>query len=138
LMAIFFAGEYRLTQRAAWPMSVCAEKHPELIVPYLDKLVDQLPRKDVHNAIKRNVIRLLQWVDIPPRLEGKVFSHCLDLIADPGEMIAIHAFSITVAAKIARRHPALMDELRLVVSQHLKNPSPGIRCRIRDELSAPK
>ena len=29
LMKIFFAGEYRLTQRAAWPLNYCAERHPE-------------------------------------------------------------------------------------------------------------
>lgn len=27
LMQIFFAGDYRLTQRVAWPMSYCAETH---------------------------------------------------------------------------------------------------------------
>ena len=26
LMKIVFAGEYRLTQRAAWPMNYCAER----------------------------------------------------------------------------------------------------------------
>lgn len=31
LMKLFFAGEYRLAHRAAWPMNYCAERHPELI-----------------------------------------------------------------------------------------------------------
>jgi hypothetical protein len=44
LMKIVFAGEYRLTQRAAWPMNYCAERHPELIRPYLPKLLDCLER----------------------------------------------------------------------------------------------
>ena len=33
LMKIFFAGEYRLTQRAAWTLNSCAERRPELIRP---------------------------------------------------------------------------------------------------------
>ena len=134
LMSIFFEGVYRSTQRAAWPMSVCAEKHPELLAPYLTKLVDQLPRSDAHTAVKRNVVRLLQYVDIPKRLAGRVYSHCLDLIADPGETIAVRAFSMTVAAKIAKGEPALLDELRLVISQNMAGASAGIRSRARKIL----
>lgn len=131
LMAVFFEGVYRPTQRAAWPMSVCAEKHPELLRPYLPKLVDQLRNGETHNAVRRNILRLLQYVEIPKRLAGKVYSHCLDLIADPNEMIAIHAFAITVASRIANSDPALMSELRLVVSQNIKFASPGVCVRIR-------
>jgi hypothetical protein len=60
LMKIFFAGEYRLTQRSAWPMNYCAERSPELIRPYLPKLLDCLERDDMHDAVKRNILRLLQ------------------------------------------------------------------------------
>lgn len=131
LVELFFAGPYRMTQHAAWPISVVAEKRPELLVPYLNKLTDQLPKKDVHPAVKRNVVRLLQFVEIPKRLRGKVYSHCLDLIADPKEPIAVKAFSITVAASIAKTESALMDELKLVARLLLKGASPGIKVRLR-------
>lgn len=131
LLDIFFEGEYRMTQRAAWPISVCAEKHPELLMPHLNRLIDQLPRQDVHDAVKRNVVRLLQFVEIPKRLQGKVYSHCLDLIADPKEPVAVKAFSITVARKIAEAEPALMEELRLVVKPLLRNAAPALRVRVR-------
>ena len=137
LMSIFFEGEYRPTQRAAWPISVCAEKRPHLIKPYITKLVDQLPSQDIHSAVKRNVVRLLQHVDIPKRLQGKVYSHCIDLIGDPNEPIAVRAFSMTVAAKIAGDESSLKDELRLVVSQNMSGTSAGIRARARNILSAP-
>jgi hypothetical protein len=45
LVAIFFKGEYRLTQRAAWPLSYCVRLHPELIRPYFKALLDNLERK---------------------------------------------------------------------------------------------
>jgi len=43
LMDLFFQGEYRITQRAAWPMSYCVRAHPELIRPYFKPLLDNLP-----------------------------------------------------------------------------------------------
>lgn len=119
LMKIFFAGEYRLTQRAAWPMNYCAELHPQLIQPYLPKLIDCLKQTDAHDAVKRNIVRLLQYVEIPSKLRGKVYSHCVDLIDDPNEPVAVRVFALTVAARIAKAQPALLNELRLIVKQHL-------------------
>lgn len=134
LMSLFFEGPYRLTQRAAWPMNTCVERHAELIRPYLPRLVDLLKSNEHHAAVKRNIVRLLQFVDIPPRLAGKVYSHCLDLINDPGEPIAVRVFSITVAARIARIEPDLMNELRLVVQENLPHSSAAFRVRAREVL----
>jgi hypothetical protein len=33
LMDLFFKGEYRITQRSAWPVSYCVRAHPDLIRP---------------------------------------------------------------------------------------------------------
>src|ERR1700733_4930068 len=72
LIRLFFKGEYRITQRAAWPLSYCVRRHPELIAPYYKQLLDNLQRKDIHVAVIRNTVRLLQDVDIPKRLHGRV------------------------------------------------------------------
>jgi hypothetical protein len=135
LMTLFFTGEYRLTQRAAWPMSYCAELHPELIRPYLPKLLDCLERDDQHDAVKRNVLRLLQYIEIPKRLAGKVYAHCVDFIDDPNEPIAVRAFAMTVAARIAKSEPDLLNELRLIVSKHLPHSSAAFKVRARKILS---
>ena len=37
LMKLFLEGEYRVTQRSGWPLSICVEKYPELIQPYFKK-----------------------------------------------------------------------------------------------------
>lgn len=116
-------------------MSVCAEKRPELLMPHLARLVNQLPKKEIHPAVKRNVVRLLQFVEIPKRMRGKVFSHCVDLIDDPKEPIAVRCFSITVARKIAENQPALLAELKLVVGKHAEHASAGLKVRMRHVLS---
>src|SRR6185312_9479450 len=67
LMKLFFEGEYRITQRAAWPLSYCVRQHPGLITPYYKRLLDNLGRKDIHPAVIRNTLRLLQDVSIPKR-----------------------------------------------------------------------
>src|ERR1700704_2181243 len=78
LMNLFFKGEYRITQRAAWPMSYCVRAHPELIKPYFKPLLDNLGRKDLHVAVARNTLRLLQDVTIPKKFQGRVMNACFD------------------------------------------------------------
>ena len=134
LMKVFFAGEYRLTQRAAWPMNYCAELHPQLIQPYLPKLLDCLQQKGAHDAVKRNIVRLLQYVEIPKKLRAKVYSHCVDLVDDPHEPIAVRVFAVTVAARIAKAEPALLNELQLIVRQHLPHTTIAFQKRARAVL----
>lgn len=134
LMKIFFAGEYRLTQRAAWPLSYCAERCPELITPYLPKLLNCLERKDEHVAARRNVVRLLQFIEIPRRHAGKIYSCCIDLLDDPQEPIAVRVFAITVAGRIAKTEPALLNELRLVIRKHLPYATAAFKVRAREVL----
>src|SRR5262249_4079942 len=129
LMKIFFAGEYRLTQRAAWPMNYCAERNPALIRPYLSKLIDCLKREDMHDAVRRNVVRLLQFIEIPRRLSGKIYSHCVDLVDDAYEPVAVRVFAMSVAARIAKQEPDLMNELRLIVKKHLPHTTVAFQKR---------
>lgn len=135
LISIFLTGEYRLAQRAAWAVNYCAEFHPRLIYPHLEKLLDQLERNDVHAAIKRNVVRLLQYVEIPENLLGRVYSQCLDLIDNADEPVATRAFALTVATDIAANEPDLQRELRLVVKKHLPYTSAAFHQRARRILS---
>ena len=129
LMKIFFAGEYRLTQRAAWPLNYCAEQHPELIQLYLPKLLNCLSRDDVHDAVKRNIVRLLQFVEIPKKLHAKTYSLCVELVDDPNEAVAVRVFAMTVAARIAKSEPELMNELQLIIRQHLPHSTAAFQKR---------
>lgn len=134
LIRIFFGGEYRLTQRAAWPLSYCAERRPELIKPHLSKLLNCLESKTEHVAARRNVVRLLQFIEIPRRHAGRIYSCCLDLLDDPHEPIAVRVFAITVAARIARMEPDLLNELRLVIRKHLPHATAAFKVRAREVL----
>jgi len=105
LMKAFFAGEYRITQRAAWPMSYCVREHPELIIPYFEKLFGMLQKPGVHNAVIRNITRLLQHVQIPRRYHGKIMTTCFDYIASETAPIAVKAFSLTVLNNLSNDYP---------------------------------
>jgi hypothetical protein len=131
LVRIFFAGEYRITQRAAWPLSYCVRLHPELIRPYFKPLLDILSRKDIHVAVIRNSLRLLQDVDIPKRYHGRVMSICFDFIQSVDTPIAVKAFSLTVLQHLAVDYPEIRGELRLIIEEQWEQATPAFRSRAR-------
>src|SRR5438045_2490418 len=74
LFALFLKDEYRVVQRAAWPISYCAIAHPELIRKHLKKLIRNLAKPGIGDAVKRNTVRLLQHIPIPAALHGDVMN----------------------------------------------------------------
>ncbi|HEV2478532.1 MAG TPA: hypothetical protein VGS79_02665 [Puia sp.] len=134
LIELFFKGEYRITQRAAWPLSYCVREHPELIQPYFKRLLDNLGRKDIHMAVVRNTVRLLQDVEIPHRYHGRVMSTCFDFIQQPGTPIAVKAFSLTILGRLVADYPDIRSELKLIIEEQWEHATPAFRSRARKVL----
>lgn len=134
LMKLLMGPVYRLSQRAASPVSYCVQRNPKPIQPYFGKLAQQLEREVAHVAVRRNVARLLQFVDIRKRYQGRIFDACYNLVANPAETVAVRGFSMTVAAKIAQNEPELLDEVRLIALKYPQAATAGFRSRARRVL----
>ena len=133
LMQLFLNDEYRVVQRAAWIVSMVAERHPDLIEPYLEEMVERLTLSGQHPAVRRNVVRVLDYMDeIPESVHGPVMNACFDFAADPKEAIAVRAFSITVLGKLARIYPDMIPELKTVLEDMLSHdPTPALVVRVK-------
>lgn len=134
LMKCFFEGEYRVTQRAAWPMSYCVEKYPELIKPYYKKLLANLNKPGLHDSIPRNTLRLLQYVEIPEKFHGQVMDVCFRYISSPAEAVAIKAFSITVLQNLAKQYPEIINEIKLVIEERWDYETVAFKTRAKKLL----
>ncbi|MEO8412977.1 MAG: hypothetical protein ABI472_04930 [Ginsengibacter sp.] len=131
LFNIFLNGEYRVTQRAAWPLSYCAIVHPQFMEGNYEKLLNNLKKTGLHDSIKRNTVRLLQAIDIPTKYEGAVMEICFKYLESPGEAVAIKAFSLTVLGKLARKYPEIIPEIKLLVEEQLPHQSAAFKSRAR-------
>jgi hypothetical protein len=134
LVTIFLAGPYRITQRAAWPLAICVEQHPSLAAPHLPSLLKHLSKPGIHDAVKRNTIRLLQHIEIPKRLHGKIAELCFGYLTNNEENIAVRVFSMTVLETIAKENHELKRELRMIIEDHLPFASPAYLSRARKVL----
>lgn len=131
LVNAFLKGPYRVTQRAAWPLSYCVEHHPELIKPYLRKIINNLKNHGIHDSVKRNTIRMLQFIRIPAALQGAAATNCFEYLNNPKEPVAVRVFSMSVLAAIAGEQPKLRKELRIIIEDQMPYGSPGFISRAR-------
>jgi hypothetical protein len=131
LMKLFFHGEYRITQRAAWPMSYCVQKNPDLIIPYLKPLIQQLTKKGNHDSVTRNTVRLLQNIEVPKKYHGQLMNICFDFIQSNETAVAIKAFSLTILEKMAKTYPEIIRELKLIIQERWDHETAAFKSRSR-------
>jgi hypothetical protein len=121
-------------QRAGWPMSDIAISHPEMIKPYIGKFVKLFHKKGMHEAVIRNVLRVMQFVDVPAKYHGEVVNACFEFLLKSEYPIAYKAFSMTVLLNITKKEPGLKRELKIVIEEMMKEGSPAIRSRGKNVL----
>ncbi len=134
LFNLFLGDEYRVVQRAAWPVSYCVEAHPQLIKKHFARLIKKIQQPQLHNAVKRNSVRLLQHVAIPKKHQGAVMDICFGYVASPTEAVAVKAFSLTVLGNLAQQYPEIIPEVKLLIEDQLPHQSPAFVVRARQFL----
>ena len=134
LMNLFFEGEYRLTQHAAWPMSYCIQNHPSLAKPYMRKFIGLLKNSNAHPAVRRNIVRLLQFTDIPKKFQGQLMDLCFQFVQSPAEAIAVKAFALHILENMSETYPEILPELKAIILSKWESESPAFRSRAKKIL----
>jgi hypothetical protein len=137
LMKLFFSSESRVVQRAAMVLYYCYESNPGLIVPHLKKIILNL-KNPLPDAVKRNSLRMLQFIQIPKPLSGTVADVCFSLLNSSKEPVAVKVFSMTILLHIVKQHPGLGSELKETIEAQLPYASSGFLSRGKKVLAALK
>ena len=137
LITHYFAKEYRISQRSAMVLSAIFDHNPNMVKPYINQLIDGLKDNKHHVAIKRNTIRILQFVEIPEDRMSELFDLCLENIISVKEPIAVKAFSMTVLLNVCKKFPELKLEVIPILELELeRNESAGVINRGKKVLKA--
>ena len=134
LLNVFFNGAYRVAQRASWPISKCVKAYPHLLNPHYKRILNELERTDQHPAVRRNLVRLLQFVNIPIHHQGRTILLCETIMHTPFEPIAIKVFAMSVLGRMANEHPELRQELCIFIEDQMPFGSVGFVSRAKKVL----
>ena len=69
---LFINGQQKIVQRIGQPFGTIAEKNPHFSFPYIPKLIAYLKANPI-DAVKRNVMRSFQWIELPEEYVGEIF-----------------------------------------------------------------
>ena len=131
----FQSQEAKIAQRAAWSVSHCAEKFPELVIPYCGEMVELLKRDGIHDSIKRNILRTFQDIDIPVEQEEDLLELCFGYLIDKKEAVAIRVFAMQVLANLSKKYPEINNELKILIEDELPYAKPAFVSRGRKILA---
>ncbi len=134
LFSLFLNDEYRVVQRAAWPISFSVVQHPKLIKKHFPALLSNLQKPNLHNAVKRNSVRLLQSINIPEEYHGEVIALCFQYITSPAEAVAVRAFSLTILQNLSKRYPEIRPEIALIIEDRWNYETAAFRSKAKKFL----
>lgn len=135
IMDLFLHDDYRVVQRASWVVNHCAINYPALIAPYWAEIFENVQKSGIHDAVKRNTVRLLQFITIPEEYHGIAIEICFQYLQSQSEPIAVKAFAMTVIHNHLPLYPELKTEFRACVEHQLPYQSPGFKNRAKKLLA---
>jgi hypothetical protein len=138
LLHLFTTDEYRVVQRAAWPIGLLAEAQPQLLQKHLPLLVSLLRKPSLHNAVRRNITRILQYLQIPEELKGEVMDACFSFICDVQEKAAVKAFSLTILEQLSEEYPEILPEIITVIEECWEYETAAFHSRAKKILKKSK
>jgi len=100
-----------------------------LIRPHLEKMVLNLKDENIHVAVKRNTVRLLQNVEIAEDLMGTIADCCFNFLANPNEAVAVRIFSMSILYELCKKEPDLANELKIIIEEFMPHGTAGFRSR---------
>lgn len=129
---IMVSGEPPLPQRASWVVSVCFVHWPNLLRPYLIEMVNFIP-KAAHPGIKRSLLRILSFSEIPEPVAGELLNLCFEYLEmDLPVAVKVHAMQILY--NISEKVPDIKPELIAIIEEQMAKNSIGFKTRGRKLL----
>ena len=134
LVQLFLYDEPLIVQRAAWPLSYCAKKHPEYLQKYFKPIIAHMKDDSRHPAVRRNITRILEAINIPKKYHGEIMNECFRYIENPHEKVAVQAFSLTILENLSKTYPEILPELKLIIQERMPHATAAFKSRAKKIL----
>jgi len=119
--------------RAAWLLWSCMEKNDARIKGYVKTIIDTI--SDKNDDQQRELLIILQQMDINEEFEGLLFNHCVTVWEKINKKPSVRYNAFKMIVKIAQKHPDLSREIAfLTQDQYMDSLSPTVRKSISEMI----
>jgi 8-oxo-dGTP diphosphatase len=113
LVEYSYRNDKKLAFRSSWTLNKACEKYPELIYPFLPKIIESLTEIE-NESVQRSFLRIISFCEIKNlngRQHGILAEHCFSMLRSGFSAIAIKALSIDILYNLSVIYPELANEL---------------------------
>ncbi len=112
--------------RAAWLLWSCMKKNDRRIKADVKNIIDTI--SDKADNQQRELLIILQQMDINEEFEGLLFNHCVTVWENISKKPSVRYNAFKLIVKIAKKYPGLYDEINFMTqSQYMNSLSPGVK-----------
>lgn len=134
LVQLAVRGKQKEGQLASWALSYCVESYPQHMAHHYKELLKVAAKPDTTIALKRAVVRALQFTVIPIRYQGLAADVCFQLLGNKKEAVAVRVFAMTVLGNLAVQNPGLKEEVIVLIEEGLPYAKPAYLSRSKKVL----
>ncbi len=128
LMEIILSEEYKHSWRAAYIMDKIYDESPELIHPFIDAFITNLPSLK-NLSKKRHFLKLISQNQIPEEHMGFLLDFCINTLSST-EPPAVRVHAMQILYNISEILPDFKVELYSVIEHEIEyHNTPGISSR---------
>jgi hypothetical protein len=129
LIGLILENVSPISEKAAWAMNHCFENEVGFFEDYFSEMTQVFAETNYSDSIKRNIVRVFQFIDIPEQFQASIINSCFALVTNKKSAIAVKAFSLGVLEKMVKLYPELKNELVVVIEDLLPKASSGLKNR---------
>ncbi len=131
MFKLILTNEEYISGRAAWVIETIWLKYPEMINPYINDMIDFLPKTKYNNQ-RRHFTKILSTIDLQKLDEdrlGILIDRCFTWLEDPIYPTAVKMFSMQIIYNYVEIEPALATELIAIIENQFDDSTPGFKNR---------
>jgi len=133
LIKLAIADKQPYSWRAAWLLWSCMEENDKRVHGYLKRIIDTISTKNDDH--QRELLIILQKMEISEALEGSLFNHCVTVWEKIGKKPSIRYNAFKIIIKIGKKHPELSHEIGfLIQDQYMESLSATVKKSISKML----
>lgn len=134
LIEIAVSDPKKETWRAFWIVDKIHEKKPELIQPYLGKMIKALETIDNPSKL-RHLLKVISLNMIPEESLSFLLDYSIQKLTDPGFPIAVRVHAMQILYAISEQEPEFKPELIQLIEHEMEyHTSGGINARGKNLL----
>ncbi len=131
LLEYSYSSDKKLSFRSSWTLTKVCDKYPDIIYPYLSRIVENLEKLNNESA-QRSFLRIISLSDLTQlsvKHHGILAEHCFAALKSGFSAIAIKAYSMEILYNLAIIYPELANELSATINMIQGEGSAGIKAR---------